>query len=190
MSLDKHQLRTFYKELRGALSDQDLENKSLQVTSNVIEFLKVNKEFNHFHLFFPISKQREINTYPIKDYLDIRGGSIYTSRVAGDSLEMQTLLLKSNTRFKMDKWGIPIPEEFEIVSSELIEVFFVPLLVFDQKGNRIGFGKGYYDVLLAGLKPAVLKIGLSIFPPELRIPAEFHDIPLDYCITPENIITF
>ena len=190
MNLDKHQLRTFYKELRAALSDEELEEKSLLVSSNVITFLKDKNELRNFHLFFPISKQREINTYPIKDYLDTRESFIYTSRVIDDSLELQTLLLRSNTRFKKDKWGIPIPLEFEVVGSESIEVVFVPLLAFDHRGNRVGFGKGYYDVLLTGLKPSVLKIGLSIFPPELRIPAEIHDIPLDYCITPENIITF
>ncbi|SFA89668.1 5-formyltetrahydrofolate cyclo-ligase [Algoriphagus aquimarinus] len=190
MSLDKPQLRTFYRELRAALSDEDLERKSLAITDNVIVFLSDRKELTQFHLFFPIPKQREINTYPIKEYLEKRGDAVYTSRVELDSLSLQTLLLKPNTKFQYDAWGIPVPEEFELVTNESIQIVFVPLLAFDQKGNRIGFGKGYYDVFLASLDPSVLKVGLSFFSAELSISPELHDIPLDYCITPENIITF
>ncbi len=190
MSLDKQQLRIYYKELRGALSDQEVKNKSLQITSNVIAFLDEKRELKHFHLFFPISKQREIITYPIKDYLDEKGATIYTSKVTPDSLALHTLRLQPNTTFQLDDWGIPVPDAFELVSDELIQVVFVPLLAFDQKGNRIGFGKGYYDLFLARLDPSVLKIGLSFFSPEIKLPSELHDIALDCCITPENIITF
>ncbi|MFC5627201.1 5-formyltetrahydrofolate cyclo-ligase [Algoriphagus winogradskyi] len=190
MSLDKHQLRTFYKELRAALTNEEIEQKSLQISNNVIDFLKERKGLNHIHLFFPIPKQLEVNTYPIKEYIQERGGTVYTSKVDPGSLKLQTLLLKSGTNFQLDSWGIPIPEEYEFASNEMIQLVFVPLLVYDQKGNRIGFGKGYYDVFLASLYPSVIKVGLSFFSPELSIPSELHDIPLDYCITPENIITF
>lgn len=190
MSLDKHQLRIFYKELRAALSDTELEERSLQIAENVKVFLKERKELAHFHLFFPIPKQREINTYPIKAFLENRGANIYTSRVEENTLKLKTLLLKPNTTFLFDKWNIPVPQDFEVVTNELIQVVFVPLLAFDQKGNRIGFGKGYYDMFLDSLDHSVIKIGLSFFAPELYIPSEAHDIPLDYCITPENIITF
>lgn len=190
MSPDKHQLRTFYKELRATLSDEEIEQKSLQISGNVISFLDGRKRLKHFHLFFPIPKQREINTYPIKQYLEEIGCAVYTSRVDADSLHLHTLRLKPNTKFQIDKWGIPVPEKSDLVSNDLIQVVFIPLLAYDQKGNRIGFGKGYYDVFLAALSPSVIKVGLSFFAPELSIPAEVHDIPLDYCVTPENIITF
>lgn len=190
MSLDKQQLRIFYKERRSALSDEELANKSFQITEHVITFLKARNKMKHFHLFFPISKQREVNTYPIKDFLEERGDTIYTARVESDSLMMQTLRLKTDTKFQYDQWGIPVPQDFELVQNEAIEVVFVPLLAYDKKGHRIGFGKGYYDVFLGSLSPSVLKIGLSFFEPEVSIPFERHDIPLDFCITPKKILTF
>ncbi|SFU04509.1 5-formyltetrahydrofolate cyclo-ligase [Algoriphagus locisalis] len=190
MSLDKHQLRTYYKELRASLSEEEIEQKSLQIKGNVISFLNGRKGLNHFHLFFPIPKHREVNTFPIKAYLEENGAAVYTSRVDPKSLQLKTLRLKPNTKFQFDKWGIPVPEEFDLVSNDLIQVVFIPLLAYDQKGNRIGFGKGYYDAFLAGLDPSVLKVGLSFFAPELSILPELHDIPLDYCITAEKIITF
>lgn len=190
MSLNKQELRTHYKSLRASLSEEELEKMSLQITENAISFIEARSELNHFHLFFPIPKQREINTYPIKEYLERRGSRVYTSRVALNSLLMQTLLLKQPTSFQLDKWGIPVPVAYEVVDNRLIQVVFVPLLAYDQKGNRIGFGKGYYDVFLSTLKPSVLKIGLSFFDPERNIPYDLHDIPMDFCVTPENIITF
>ena len=161
MSLDKHQLRTFYKELRAALSDEDLEQKSIQISDHVVTFLDGRKELKHFHLFFPIPRQREINTYPIKEFLEQIGGYVYTSRVEIESLHLQTLRLKPSTKFQYDNWGIPVPEEYELESNDLIQVVFVPLLAYDQKGNRVGFGKGFYDAFLARLDPSVLKVGLS-----------------------------
>ncbi|PZX53287.1 5-formyltetrahydrofolate cyclo-ligase [Algoriphagus chordae] len=190
MSLEKNQLRTFYKSLRAALTDEELERKSLEIRDNVIAFLSERKELTHFHLFFPIPKQREVNTYPIKNYLENKGCAIYTSRVGSDSLALQTLFLKHDTEFQFDSWGIPVPLDFDLVNNESIQAVFVPLLAFDQKGNRIGFGKGYYDVFLASLDPSVLKIGLSFFSPEVSIPSELHDVPLDYCITTESVIIF
>ncbi|PZX54747.1 5-formyltetrahydrofolate cyclo-ligase [Algoriphagus ratkowskyi] len=190
MSLDKQQLRIFYKKLRAGLSDEDLEKKSLQILDNLIVFLKERKDLEHFHLFFPISKQREINTFLIKEFLEARKNTIYTSRVEADSLALQTLQLQPNTKFYLDKWGIPVPKDYLLVSNEMIQVVFVPLLAYDQKGNRIGFGKGYYDLFLSSLDSSVCKIGLSLFSAELHIPSELHDIPLDFCITPENILTF
>ena len=190
MNLDKPQLRIFYKELRASLSDAELESKSLQITEQVRFFLEERNDLTHFHLFFPIPNQREINTYAIKSFLEKRGAIIYTSRVESLTPRLQTLKLIPGTNFRLDKWNIPIPVDFELVTDELIQVVFVPLLAFDKKGNRVGFGKGYYDKYLSSLGASVLKVGLSFFPPEPNIPSDLHDIPLDYCITPENIITF
>ena len=67
----------------------------------------------------------------------------------------------------------------------------IPLLAFDKKGFRVGFGKGYYDKFLARCKPNVIKAGLSFFDPvdEINDISGF-DIPLNFCITPKEIFSF
>ena len=190
MGLDKQQIRDKYRKLRAGLSDEELAQKSQQITYRVKDFISSHPELSHYHLFFPIAKQREINTFPIKDFLDSKGASVYTSRVSQHAVVMETLKLNPDTRFELDSWGIPLPLDFELVDSSGIQAVFIPLLAFDKSGNRIGFGKGYYDSFLSQLPPFVLKVGLSVFPPENHIPSESHDIPLDYCITPENILIF
>jgi 5-formyltetrahydrofolate cyclo-ligase len=67
----------------------------------------------------------------------------------------------------------------------------IPLLAFDKKGNRVGFGKGYYDKFLVHCKPTVLKVGLSFFDPVDEIEDIIGiDIPLDFCVTPKAIHFF
>lgn len=68
---------------------------------------------------------------------------------------------------------------------------FVPLLAFDKNGDRVGYGKGFYDKFLKECKPEIIKIGLSFFEPEEKIDGIFEeDIKLDYCVTPNEIYTF
>ena len=68
---------------------------------------------------------------------------------------------------------------------------FVPLLAFDKKGHRVGYGKGFYDKFLSECKPDAIKIGLSFFEPEELITDVFEsDVKLDYCVTPNSIHAF
>ena len=73
--------------------------------------------------------------------------------------------------------------------TEDIDVVLIPLIVFDENGHRIGYGKGYYDRFLESCRPDTLKVGLSILPPIKEIPeVEAHDIPMDYCIGIDQVL--
>lgn len=67
----------------------------------------------------------------------------------------------------------------------------IPLLAFDKKGYRVGYGKGFYDRFLADCRPDVVKVGLSVFEPidEIADLNEF-DIKMDFCITPNRVWQF
>ena len=89
------------------------------------------------------------------------------------------------------QWGIPEPKPHLIrpVKPELIDLVIVPGVAFDEAGNRIGYGGGYYDRFLAGLKKSTPSIALAY---EMQIcqeiiPEEF-DVPVHYIVTENRII--
>ena len=70
-------------------------------------------------------------------------------------------------------------------------MILVPLLAFDRKGMRVGYGKAFYDKFLAGCKPDIIKVGVSILDPVESIDDVYeHDVPLSCCITPKEFYDF
>lgn len=190
MNPTKAELRAVFRKKRAGLSKNDIEVLSKRIAIQVGYFCSQHPELRHFHVFLPIERLREVDTYYIMEYLFSERKTVYASQINKVTDEMETVLLEPSMNFKLDDFGIPIPDFFQTGDEELLELVFVPLLAVDLKGNRIGYGKGYYDRFLSKIDPVVLKIGLSFFEPIEEIPNEEFDIRCDYCITPNNIINF
>src|SRR5690606_13586233 len=107
------------------------------------------------------------------------------------STAMDHYLWEKDHLLEFNKWGIEEPQGGQAILSHQLDAVIIPLLAFDQKGNRIGYGKGFYDRFLSACRPDCLKVGLSFFDPVNDIAdAEPTDIPLDYCITAKETIAF
>jgi len=73
----------------------------------------------------------------------------------------------------------------------MIDMVITPLLAFDDKGYRVGFGKGFYDRFFASLNKEVKRIGISLFESCENIEdINEHDIPLTHCVTPNKTYSF
>ncbi len=186
----KTELRQEYRQLRKQLSGVEVNDLSQKIAKQVGNWLEGQESLMQFHLFFPIAKFNEVNTFYLQQLLEQRGKTLYTSQVNREEDRLDTLLLPSEAAFFLDEWGIPVPQESLRVPNTKIQVVFVPLLAYDSSGHRLGFGKGFYDKFLSSLEQSVTKVGLSFFPAEDAIPTEPHDVPLDYCITPDRIRAF
>ena len=93
--------------------------------------------------------------------------------------------------FEANEISILEPVESEIIEPQDIDLVLVPMLVCDIKGNRVGYGKGYYDRYLSRCRPGCVKVGLSYFDPVVNIKdADEFDVPLDFCITPQKAYVF
>ena len=100
---------------------------------------------------------------------------------------MTHFLLTDSTVIKISHFNIPEPVDGIEISTDKIEVVFVPLLAFDKQGHRVGYGKGFYDNFLKKCNPKTLKIGLSFFEVEDVIEdTNENDIKLDFCVTPNQ----
>ncbi len=185
--MSKKELRHKYKLKRESL--EDTKGLSLQI----IERLKkhVNLKDKVVSVFIPIEKLKEINTWPLFEPVHDNTSYFCVPRIERESKEMQHFLFEGKTQLVENDWGILEPKSGSIYGENEIDIVLVPLLAYDQKGNRVGYGGGYYDRFLSKCRPDVLKIGLSFFPPEKHeIASESTDIPLDYCITPEKVYEF
>lgn len=185
----KKELRLKYKELRNQLSENDIEDKSLAIANTILNLPIWDKTY--FHTFLSITSQKEVNSEYLLHVLSGKDKEIVISKCDLGSLNMTHFLLTDNTKIKVNSYNIPEPVNGLEVPANKIDVVFVPLLAFDKKGNRVGYGKGYYDVFLSECKSDVIKIGLSFFDAEELITDAYEkDIPLDYCVTPNMFYEF
>ncbi len=187
--MTKAELRKAYKLLRTNLSEDQVEDLSLQIANQLLNIPIWNYEF--YHTFLSITEHKEVNTEYLLNILSGKDKHIVISKSDFSTLEMNHYLLTDSTTIKKNEWNIPEPLGGIPIDSKQINVVFIPLLAFDETGNRVGYGKGFYDSFLTNCRPETLKIGLSFFKGEKQISDVFEgDIKLDYCVTPEEIYTF
>ena len=187
--MNKKELRKKYKELRQFLSTEEIEDKSLAIANQLLRLDIWDKLY--YHLFLTIEEQKEINTEYILQILAGNDKEIVISKCNFETFSMTHFLLTDNTKIKKNSYNVPEPIDGLEVPDVKIDVVFVPLLAFDKQGNRVGYGKGFYDNFLSKCKPKTIKIGLSFFPPEEKIEAVSEsDVKLDFCVTPDAIFSF
>ena len=187
--MTKSELRKAYKLRRGALSEEHIEVQSLHIANQLLD-LPI-WDYNFYHIFLSIEEHKEVNTDYVLNILSGKDKHIIISKSDFSTFEMSHYLLTDNTKIKKNEWNIPEPLDGIPIDTSQIDVVFVPLLAFDKKGNRIGYGKGFYDRFLAKCKPETVKIGLSFFDAETEIfETTPGDIGMDYCVTTNHIYTF
>lgn len=187
--MDKKAIRKKYKELRKALSNDERDERSLAIANQLLKIPIWDKTY--YHLFLTISELLEVETEFVLQVLAGKDKEIVVSKCEFKTVEMLHFLLTENTKIKKNSFNIPEPVNGLEVPVSKIEVVFVPLLAFDTKGNRIGYGKGFYDKFLSECKPNTIKVGLSFFEAEAE-DFETHalDQALNYVITPQKVYQF
>ncbi len=164
------------------MTEDEREEASLEIANRLLA-LPI-WEFDFYHVFLPILKLGEVNTEYLLNILSGKDKHVVVSKSSFETFDMTHYLLTDNLVIRPNAWGIPEPENGVEIKPEQLDVVFIPLLGYDRNGNRLGYGKGFYDRFLARCKPETLKIGLSFFKPEKALPYTPQDIRLTHCITP------
>ncbi len=184
----KKDLRVNFGMERDSLTREALLNSSLGLANALLRAPIWNGTY--YHLFLPIFEKKEIDTSFVLSILQGKDKEVVVPKVSGPS-SLTHYLLTDNTTLAKNAWGIPEPVDGLTISPKKIDFVFVPLLAFDRKGNRVGYGKGFYDRFLAECRPGVIKIGLSLFEAVEKVTdVADTDIGLDYCATPTNLYSF
>jgi len=187
--MNKKELRAKYKALRQELSLDEIDDKSLAIANRILQLDVWEKTY--FHLFLTIEEQKEVETEFILQILAGKDKEIVVAKTNFETLEMTNYLLTDTTKFQKNEYNIYEPIAGIEVPNTKIEVVFVPLLAYDKFGNRVGYGKGFYDAFLSKCPEDIIKIGLSFFGPEETIDdISPTDIRLDYCVTPTTNYSF
>ena len=190
--MTKKELRKIYKEKRLALSHQ----QKLKIDDLLlIRFQRLHFDYDVQLLlsYFPLSVHAEIDPHLFSDNMRLHLPHLQVAYPVIDPLEhsMQAFLVDDDTTMGVNVYGIEEPIGGAAVAASDVDVVFVPLLAFDEQGYRVGYGKGYYDRYLYSCRKDVITIGFSYFEAVGKIDDKNQfDIPLNYCITPQQLYEF
>lgn len=187
----KSELRQLFLEKRQTLNDNQFKELNENLCTQVMLFMKDLAANLTIASFLPIPSKQEINTALIHDQLR-HFPFLHTlcfPRVESKN-KMCFYKIDSSDDIEISKWGIPEPKANpeKLVKSQDLQIMFIPLLVFNQQGHRVGYGKGFYDQYLAQCNPDLIKIGLSLFDEPSEIDdVEETDVALNIVITPSSV---
>lgn len=176
---EKKELRKYIKALKQQLS----EDESKDQTENIFRQLETNVFFEKAqHILFYWSMSDEVATqeFILKHY---QTKHIYLPVIQNDDLDI-VLFTGEDSLIPGPKYGIPEPTGDKLENENIIDVVVVPGVAFDNEGNRMGRGAGYYDRILKRV-PQAKRIALAYdFQMVNQVPVERHDIPMDIVIAP------
>ena len=191
--MNKKESRNVFKEKRLQLLPAEIEKFNDLL---LIQFQKLLIDIPSLIMTYaPVKKQIEFDPQVITDYCYFKNPAqqlFYPVMVENKGVnKMIAVIVDDNTLFETNKYGIDEPIDGIDMFSTEIDMVIVPLLCFDKKGYRVGYGKGYYDRFLKFCRKDCIKIGFSYFEPIDKIEdVDKFDVKLNYCITPNNIFTF
>lgn len=159
--------------------------RRVNLVNHAILNLVNKKKIKSCHTFLPINRNNELNTWPLVEELHKADVEVVLSVSDFSSLTMRHFIYSPEIKFQLNKFDIPEPINAADADTTNLEMILIPLLAADKNGNRIGYGKGFYDRLLADLPSGLLKVGVNLAPLFDRFDfKESHDVKLDLCITP------
>jgi 5-formyltetrahydrofolate cyclo-ligase len=187
LSLTKNELRTLYKAKRMALSQDKVNFLSQKLLKNfILQFNPVENQ--KVNVFLSIEKFNEVNTQIFIDYFFENKIRVFVPKIQGEKIISVEIF--EDSEFEINSWGIKEPIS-NIASNVELDYVLTPLLYCDTSGNRVGYGKGFYDTFFSSDLQIHNKIGLNFFPPNEIIADIFEkDVAMDGLITPLQYFQF
>jgi len=180
--MDKFELRKALKERRRKLQESEAAEKSSLIKKNLFS-MNDFKNASSIAFYVSIKNEREVFTEEMITDTIKKGKRVCVPKVKGDYITM--FLIHSLEDLSPGHKGILEPKGGKV---EIPDLVVVPGIAFDRAGNRIGFGRGYYDRLLSLLsKTPIVGLAFSFQIADRITPGRF-DIPMDFVVTENEII--
>jgi len=159
--------------------------KNLQVKISLVSKILKSKKSKNKILggYFPVNC--EADTFQLMRALKQEKFKI-SLPVISSKFDMNFYLWNFNEPLNVNKYGIPEPQ---LKRKVIPDVLLVPMVAYDDKLNRLGYGGGYYDRFLKKYeKNNIIKIGLAISCQEVkRLPTNSFDKKMDYILTEKKL---
>ena len=180
--MNKYKLRSKILKVRKKNS-----HKNLKINLNkFFSFLKINKlKSKNIGGYFP--SNFEIDDLKILEMMEKKNFNV-SLPVIKENNQMNFLQWSINDPLKINKFGIPEPISSKIIDPDIL---LVPLVSFDSKLNRLGYGGGFYDRYIEKIEKVkkVIKIGLAFSYQKIKkVPINKFDKKLDFIITEKEIL--
>ncbi len=191
LAVEKAALRIKMIESRRLIPEKSRIEMSMAIAEYVITMREVLNA-RHIHLYLSIPDSGEVSTSAIVDRLIAMKKPLSVPVVRNGELLSATF--RKGDLVRTAQFGQPEPVEFSIAEESTLDVVLLPLLAFDERGFRIGYGKGFYDRFLQRLSRqgvAPCRIGLAFFKQKVdAVPVDCCDEALDGVVHEEGIIRF
>ncbi len=185
---DKQQLRQHYKQIRKQLSAEEVQNHSSRIAEQLFAspFWQQSKT-----IMLYLSFQNEVATEVIYQRGWQEGKTMLLPICAPSGGLMEMSVLSSLDSLVPNRYGIgELPEHLQnIAAPEEIDLCIIPGIAFDKKGNRLGFGAGYYDRYLPRVNQKAKRIALA-YECQLydgTLPTDAYDLPMQYILTEKKM---
>jgi len=180
--MQKSALRRQASQRRKELDREQHKALSLQLLE---QFTQLNLQgVKVLHIFLPILEKHEPDTFLFIEWLKANHPDI---KIIVPKSDFKTFVMThheigDHRELQKNAYNILEPQQTAEHQGE-IDLVLLPLLAFDRRGYRVGYGKGFYDRFLQGMD--TLKVGVSLFDVSEDIDdVNLHDLKLDLCITP------
>ena len=188
--MNKDTVRKIYLKKRQEFSMTEFDDVSSYLIHNTIELIS-DLQPQCIHCFLPMHSKGEINTLPIIEYCWNNKIDVVVPVTNFKDKTLKNAEFKPNTQTKITTLNITEPINPVWKSNNIIDLVITPLLAFDMKGFRVGYGGGFYDRFFASLGMNINRVGISLFDPcEFIDDMSELDIPLTHCVTPRRIYSF
>jgi 5-formyltetrahydrofolate cyclo-ligase len=184
MREEKNRVRQEMRGRREAMSPAERLEKSARICRHIDGLISDDQTVMCYS-----AKELEVNTIPIIKSLLRRGNPIVVPIIVRVDTSLRLSYIRDLSVLVPSTFGVPEPIGNEIPADPLdIHTILLPMLGFDRKGGRLGYGAGYYDRFLAK-NPRIRKIGIAFSCQETeRLPVEASDIHMNCIVTEDGIV--
>lgn len=187
--MTKSDIRRLYKQKRSALSKDEIHNLSLSICSILTSSFDFS--FKKTSIFLPIKDKNEVDTWIILETLLAHDALIGLPKVDFDTSQLIHLSYKDKDELEVSVFGIPEPKNGNFMQPKDFDFVLVPLLALNENGQRVGYGKGFYDNFLSNCSNKCTFIGLHFFDEFVKIDdLNDGDVPLHFYVNPNRIVSF